>query len=604
MADRTGQQIGKYILQRLLGEGGFAEVYLGEHVHLGTLAAVKLLHTQIGGNEVDTFRAEARNVARLQHPNIVRVLDFDVEEKTPYLVMDYASKGTLRQAHPKGQRVPLVTVVNYVKQIADALQCAHDEKLVHRDVKPENILVGRRGELLLSDFGIALIAQSTRYQGTQDMTGTIGYMSPEQIQGKPRSASDQYSLAVAVYEWLTGEKPFTGGFIEIVAQHMTATPSSIREKVPDIPADFERVVLIALEKDYTKRFGSITAFAKALEQASTGNIVKEEKPAPAPRPVVETISSPPVRVPKKVVQKVPVTPSPSVGTVFRTRTDKGKISSLSWATDVPALVIGSDDRFVKIWNVYDNVYDEAIQQLRGVRAVVVSQDNSQIVTSCDDKRVRVFRVQGMKSPFLFYQGHTGFMVNSLTYSPDERFVATASDDYTVKIWNVDTTDTLITYNGHSGWVGAVSWTTHGNRIASAGYESSVHIWNASSGTNLYTYRGHSHSVRAVAWSPDGRKIVSGGHDKVLQVWDATSGAMQLQGYHIDTIHAVAWSPSGTYVASASGDRTGQVWNVNEKQKVFTYKHSASVRAVAWSPDGKYIASGGDDKTVQVWVAPS
>lgn len=141
MADRTGQHIGKYQLLRLIGEGGFAEVYLGEHIHLGTQAAIKLLHAQLVHNEVDKFRGEARNVARLLHPNIVRVLDFDVEDRTPYLVMDYASRGTLRQLHEKGQAVPLATVVSYVKQIADALQCAHDEKLIHRDVKPENILV-------------------------------------------------------------------------------------------------------------------------------------------------------------------------------------------------------------------------------------------------------------------------------------------------------------------------------------------------------------------------------------------------------------------------------------------------------------------------------
>jgi eukaryotic-like serine/threonine-protein kinase len=260
MTDRIGQQLGNYQLIRLLGEGGFAEVYLGEHIHLGTQAAIKLLHTQLISDDVDKFRTEARTIARLLHPNIVRVLEFGIEDKTPYLVMDYAPKGTLRQIHPKGQILPLPTVVSYVKQIAEALQCAHHEKLVHRDVKPENMLDGRRGEILLSDFGIALVAQSSRYQSTQDMTGTIAYMAPEQIQGKPRPVSDQYSLGITVYEWLTGDRPFHGGFIEIVAQHITAPVPSMRDKVPMIPPDVEHVVMTALEKDYTKRFGSILAF--------------------------------------------------------------------------------------------------------------------------------------------------------------------------------------------------------------------------------------------------------------------------------------------------------------------------------------------------------
>src|SRR5437588_489105 len=163
MSDRAGQQFGNYTLIRQLGEGGFAEVYLGEHIHLGTRAAIKILHTQLSNENVGEFRTEARTIARLVHPNLVRGLEFGIEGKTPFLVMDYASNGTLRQRHPKGTILPLSIIVTYVKQVADALQYAHDEKLIHRDVKPENMLVGRRGEVLLSDFGIALVAQSTRY---------------------------------------------------------------------------------------------------------------------------------------------------------------------------------------------------------------------------------------------------------------------------------------------------------------------------------------------------------------------------------------------------------------------------------------------------------
>src|SRR6202011_2285948 len=266
MADRVGQQLGNYQLLRILGEGGFAEVYLGEHIHLGTQAAIKVLHTQLTSDDVDKFRTEARTIARLIHPNIVRVLEFGVEGKTPFLVMDYASNGTLRQRHAKGIPLPLTTVVTYVKQVADALQFAHDEKLIHRDIKPENMLLGRRNEILLSDFGIAIVAQSSRYQGTQDMAGTIAYMAPEQIQAHPRPASDQYSLAIVVYEWLTGERPFHGSFTEIAIKHSVVPPPPLREKLPTISPDIEQVVLTALAKDPKERFGSVQAFANALEQ--------------------------------------------------------------------------------------------------------------------------------------------------------------------------------------------------------------------------------------------------------------------------------------------------------------------------------------------------
>ena len=267
MANLAGQQLGNYRLIRLLGEGGFAEVYLGEHIHLGTHAAIKVLHTQLISDDVEKFRIEARTIARLIHPHIVRVLDFGVEGKTPFLVMDYAPHGTLRQRHPYRTRLPLDTIISYVKQVADALQYGHNQRLVHRDIKPENMLIGLRNEILLSDFGIAIISQSSRYQSTQDMAGTIAYMAPEQIQAHPRPASDQYSLGIVVYEWLSGDRPFHGSFTEIAIKHSVVPPPSLREKVPTISLVIERVVLTALAKDPKQRFGSVQAFANALEQA-------------------------------------------------------------------------------------------------------------------------------------------------------------------------------------------------------------------------------------------------------------------------------------------------------------------------------------------------
>jgi len=272
MTDRVGQQLGNYRLCRLLGKGGFAEVYLGEHVYLKTPAAIKLLQTKMTNEEdLQTFLKEAQTIAQLVHPHIVRVLDFGVDGEAPYLVMDYATGGTLRQRHPRGTQLPLTTIVIYIKQVAEALQYAHEEKFIHRDVKPENILVGRREAVLLSDFGIALMAQSSRYQSTQEVIGTVAYMAPEQIQGKPRPSSDQYSLGIVIYEWITGDRPFHGSFTELCTQHLFASPPSLREKMPTISPAVEQVVMTALTKDPRQRFASIQAFATALEQASRVN---------------------------------------------------------------------------------------------------------------------------------------------------------------------------------------------------------------------------------------------------------------------------------------------------------------------------------------------
>ncbi len=265
--DRIGQQLGNYRIIQRLGEGGFAEVYLGEHIYLKTQAAIKVLHTRLANDDISVFTSEAQTIARLKHPHIVRVLEFGLEGSTPFLVMDYAPNGTLRQRHPRGSRLNPALILSYVKQVAEALHYAHERRLVHRDVKPENMLIGERGEALLSDFGIATVAQSSRYEGTQEVAGTVAYMAPEQVQGKPRAASDQYALGVVIYEWLTGERPFQGSFSEVASQHVLAPPPPLREKLPGIAPALEEVVMVALAKDPKARFASVQAFANAFEQA-------------------------------------------------------------------------------------------------------------------------------------------------------------------------------------------------------------------------------------------------------------------------------------------------------------------------------------------------
>ncbi|HEY7126720.1 MAG TPA: protein kinase [Ktedonobacterales bacterium] len=269
MADRVGQQLGNYRITRLLGKGGFAEVYLGVHVHLGTEAAIKVLSTQLAtAGDVEKFRQEARTIATLVHPNIIRVFDFDVVDGSPYLVMDYAPNGSLRQRFPQNTPLAPATFLPSLQQIAEALDYAHAHRFVHRDIKPENLLLGRQNEALLSDFGVATVAQTSSQQSTQNIAGTAAYMAPEQLQGHPRAASDLYSLGIIVYEWLTGERPFRGSFTEIASQHVLTPPPPLRTKVPGISPTLEQVVLTALAKDPKDRFSSVRAFATAVAQAS------------------------------------------------------------------------------------------------------------------------------------------------------------------------------------------------------------------------------------------------------------------------------------------------------------------------------------------------
>ncbi|MBV9228631.1 MAG: protein kinase, partial [Chloroflexi bacterium] len=265
MLDRVGQRLDNYNLTSLLGAGSFAEVYLAEHIYRKERVAVKIL-PQIADNGLAGFLNEARTM-RLKHPHIAQIIDFGVDHHIPFIVMEYAPNGTLRQRHPKGTRVPQDIIVSYVLQIASALQYAHNERVIHRDVKPENLLLGSRREVLVSDFGISMMAHSSRSQSLLRTDGTVAYMAPEQLHGKPRFASDQYAIGVVVYEWLCGDRPFNGTIMEIATQHILTPPPPLHEKMPDISPEVEEVVLRTLAKDPQKRFTTVEAFASALEQA-------------------------------------------------------------------------------------------------------------------------------------------------------------------------------------------------------------------------------------------------------------------------------------------------------------------------------------------------
>lgn len=257
------EHLGNYRLLKPLGESKLARVYLAEHIHLGTQAVIKVLHTrELQEEHGELFKQEAYILARLEHPHIMRILNFDFDEGEPFLVMSYASGGSLQMRHPSGSRVPLTQVNDYVQQIASALQYAHEQKIIHRNVKPKNLLIGARGEILLTDFSIA-----TQSQGMAGgIVGTPTYAAPEQMYQQAVAASDQYALGIIVYEWLCGHVPFQGTFAEILSQHYSAPVPSLRQQT-GLSSAVEHVVLRALEKEPEQRFPSLQAFAKAFQDA-------------------------------------------------------------------------------------------------------------------------------------------------------------------------------------------------------------------------------------------------------------------------------------------------------------------------------------------------
>ncbi|HEY6287081.1 MAG TPA: serine/threonine-protein kinase [Ktedonobacteraceae bacterium] len=570
MTDHIAQQFGNYRLVRHLGRGAFSDVYLGIHVHLKTPAAIKLLHTELTSSDVEKFRNEARTIARLEHPHIVRVLDFGIEDHTPFFVMVYAPNGTLRQRHPKGSILSLATIVSYVTQIAGALQFAHNQKFIHRDIKPENMLLGRHNEVLLSDFGFVQIAQSSISQSTKEMAGTIPYMAPEQFHGKPRFASDQYSLGIVVYEWLTGDRPFQGSVLEIATQHMINPPPPVRIKNPEVPLEVEEVLLTALAKEPQQRFATVQAFANALQQASN---------------IVYPIAS------ASTISFEEVSELPSIGT-----------QPISAGMTPQVLIQNAQTTFQTdtFEDTYANISSSSNRQL--TNEPVVSTTHSQHRLS---RRAVLFGLAGVAVGSVVSNGI--WMAKSaglFTSTP-----STGLNSITTPILPLPGT-TLCTFTGHTGTVYSAAWSPNGYRIASAGTDKMVLVWDAATGGNIHTYKGHKDYVRSVAWSPDGTYIASGGgnypsvSDVTVQVWEAATGTLfNTFANHTDVISSIAWSPDGSRIASASYDRSVKIWDAFTGSNVLTYPgHSNWVMSAAWSLDGKHIASASHDNTVRVWDA--
>jgi eukaryotic-like serine/threonine-protein kinase len=268
MANLVGQYFGDYRVIRQLGRTMFAEVYLAESSSPPDQSALKVLRVELSETDQEYFILASRAITSLLHPHIIRVTGIgmvQLEMRFPVLFMEYAPNGTLRQRHAIGSQLPLATVLPYVRHIAEALHYAHLRELTHGDVRPENILLDRNGQVLLSDFSRALISPITSLKKT--VTSTTAYVAPEHIMGQPCPLSDEYALGVMVYEWLSGELPFSGSMSEIADQHLSAPPPALRSKVPAISPIVEEVVLTALAKDPKSRFANLLAFASALELA-------------------------------------------------------------------------------------------------------------------------------------------------------------------------------------------------------------------------------------------------------------------------------------------------------------------------------------------------
>ena len=634
-----GYEVGEQI-----GQGGFGLVFAARHRQLNAARAIKaVVLPDVDAHAVSArFLTEAQVMTELDHPHLVRVFEYAEHEELRLLVMEYLTGGTLATRVQRGAE-PVVACA-WALAVADGLQAAHERGIVHRDVKPENVLFTADGVPKVCDFGIAKLFDNSMVSASAGFMGTPMYVSPEQIRGeRVGPGTDIYALGVTLYQLLTRRTPFpkTAPVFGLIQYHLHEPPAPMDEAPPAVAA----VVRRALAKDRSDRPASAREFAQDLARAahqdfgpdwidragvplrvhhsllrdsttsggSTQGKVAFETRSGGHRRGAGAAGSSGAAVPGTGPDPAsPVTgpgavgdgtnrPSAPVGTPGR------RTAALAVACGAAVLVLAAGTAYgLNRSHVSDA---GASTPTPGTSAVAVPSAAKSASASPDPTPARTSTpVQRATTPVRRLLTLTGFdgALNAVAFSPNGTLLAGAASDGTIRLWNTSTGAPVgKALTGHTGPVNTVAFSPDGTRLATAGDDRTIRLWNLSTGTQVgASFTGHTAGIGTVAFSPDGTRLASGSADTTVRLW-STSTHMQLGPAltgHVKTVRSVTFSPDGTRLASSSNDGTIRRWNPTTGAEIGAplTGHTSWVESIAFSPDGSKLVSASDDKTLRLW----